>query len=44
MTADRAADHVWKLINKIAFCMLSTHDGEDIRAHPAVGGSVKVKR
>src|SRR5947209_7550727 len=27
-------DHVWKLIEKIGFCMLSTRDGEDIRSRP----------
>jgi general stress protein 26 len=34
MTNDRDADRVWKLIEKIGFCMLSTLDGEDIRARP----------
>ena len=34
MTDDHHADRVWKLIEKIGFCMLSTHDGEDIRARP----------
>jgi general stress protein 26 len=34
MTDDRDADRVWKLIEKIGFCMLSTLDGEDIRARP----------
>lgn len=32
MTDD--AGRVWKLMDKIGFCMLSTHDGEDIRARP----------
>jgi general stress protein 26 len=27
-------DRVWKLIEKIGFCMLSTRDGDDIRARP----------
>jgi len=27
-------DRVWELMSKITFCMLSTHDGEDIRARP----------
>lgn len=27
-------DRVWALMKKIGFCMLSTHDGEDIRARP----------
>ncbi len=27
-------DRVWELMKKIGFCMLSTHDGEDIRARP----------
>lgn len=27
-------DRVWTLMRKISFCMLSTHDGEDIRARP----------
>jgi general stress protein 26 len=34
MTDDHDADRVWKLIEKIGFCMLSTLDGEDIRARP----------
>ncbi|MBV9201190.1 MAG: pyridoxamine 5'-phosphate oxidase family protein [Alphaproteobacteria bacterium] len=34
MNDDRDADRVWKLMEKIGFCMLSTHDGEDIRARP----------
>ena len=34
MTDDRDTDRVWKLMEKISFCMLSTHDGEDIRARP----------
>jgi general stress protein 26 len=34
MTDDHDADRVWNLIEKIGFCMLSTHDGEDIRARP----------
>ena len=34
MTGGRDADRVWKLIEKIGFCMLSTHDGEDIRERP----------
>jgi general stress protein 26 len=34
MTDDRDADRVWTLIEKIGFCMLSTLDGEDIRARP----------
>ena len=34
MADDRDADRVWKLIEKIGFCMLSTRDGEDIRARP----------
>jgi general stress protein 26 len=27
-------DRVWRLIDKISFCMLSSLDGEDIRARP----------
>jgi len=34
MTDDRDTDRVWKLIEKIGFCMLNTLDGEDIRARP----------
>jgi general stress protein 26 len=34
MTNDAEVDRVWKLMKKIGFCMLSTHDGEDIRARP----------
>lgn len=28
------ADHAWKLMEKIGFCMLSTREGEDIRSRP----------
>lgn len=34
MANDSDIDHVWRLIEKIGFCMLSTHDGEAIRARP----------
>jgi general stress protein 26 len=34
MASDTDVDRVWKLINKIGFCMLSTRDGEDIRSRP----------
>ncbi len=34
MAHDTDVDRVWKLMKKIGFCMLSTHDGEDIRARP----------
>lgn len=27
-------DRVWELMEKIGFCMFSTHDGEDIRSRP----------
>jgi general stress protein 26 len=27
-------DRVWKLMEKIGFCMLAKHDGDDIRARP----------
>lgn len=27
-------DHVWKLMEKIGFCMLATKDGQEIRARP----------
>lgn len=27
-------DRVWELMEKIRFCMFSTHDGEDIRSRP----------
>ncbi len=33
MTEDRA-DRAWDLMEKIGFCMLSTHEGEDIRSRP----------
>ncbi|WP_129794274.1 pyridoxamine 5'-phosphate oxidase family protein [Sphingosinicella sp. CPCC 101087] len=26
--------HVWELMEKITFCMLSSHDGEEIRSRP----------
>lgn len=34
MASDSDIDRVWRLMTKIGFCMLSTHDGEDIRARP----------
>jgi general stress protein 26 len=34
MTNDAEVERVWNLLKKIGFCMLSTHDGEDIRARP----------
>lgn len=34
MTHDDDLDRVWNLMKKIGFCMLSTRDGEDIRARP----------
>lgn len=34
MGDENDVDRVWKLMKKIGFCMLSTHDGEDIRARP----------
>jgi general stress protein 26 len=39
--SDDDIDHVWKLMNKISFCMLSTRDGEDIRARPMVAHANK---
>ena len=33
MTEDHA-DRAWNLMEKIGFCMLSTHEGEDIRSRP----------
>jgi general stress protein 26 len=34
MVSDNDVERVWSLMNKIGFCMLSTRDGEDIRARP----------
>lgn len=34
MADDDDTDRVWALMQKIGFCMLSTRDGEDIRARP----------
>jgi general stress protein 26 len=34
MSHDNDPDRVWKLMEKIGFCMLSTRDGDDIRARP----------
>jgi general stress protein 26 len=34
MARDGDIDRVWTLMRKISFCMLSTHDGEDIRSRP----------
>lgn len=33
-TEDEAIEHVWDLMERIGFCMLSTRSGEDIRARP----------
>jgi general stress protein 26 len=32
--SENDVDKVWALMKKIGFCMLSTHDGQDIRARP----------
>lgn len=32
--ADNGIDHVWDLMEKIGFCMLVTHEGEDLRSRP----------
>jgi len=32
VTDDRDADRLWKLIEKIGFCVLGVHSGRDIRA------------
>jgi general stress protein 26 len=34
MTKESDVDRVWKLMEKMTFCMLSTRDGEDIRSRP----------
>jgi general stress protein 26 len=34
MANDKDVERVWTLIKKIGFCMLSTRDGDDIRARP----------
>jgi general stress protein 26 len=34
MVTDNDVERVWTLMKKIGFCMLSTLDGEDIRARP----------
>ena len=34
MPSDSDVEKVWKLMEKIGFCMLATHDGEDIRSRP----------
>jgi len=34
MASDNDVDRVWKLMDKISFCMLSTREGDDIRARP----------
>jgi general stress protein 26 len=41
MAHESDIDHVWRLIEKIGFCMLSTHDGEDIRARPMAPHAVR---
>jgi len=32
--ADSDVDRVWELMDKISICMLTTHDGEQIRSRP----------
>ena len=32
--AHQDAEEVWKLVEKIGFCMLATHEGQDIRSRP----------
>jgi general stress protein 26 len=34
MAQDSDIEHVWRLVDKIGFCMLATHAGRDIRARP----------
>lgn len=34
MAGDNDVDRVWTLMDKISFCMLSTREGDDIRARP----------
>lgn len=34
MAENKDVDRVWKLMEKIGFCMLATRDGEDIRTRP----------
>lgn len=34
MAHDTDIDRVWSLMEKMRFCMLSTHDGQDIRSRP----------
>jgi general stress protein 26 len=34
MASESDVVRVWDLIDKISFCMLATHDGEDIRSRP----------
>ena len=34
-------DYVWEAMGKIGFCMLSTHDGEEIRARPMAAHLVR---
>jgi general stress protein 26 len=36
MMAASDADRVWELMDKISVCMLTTHDGEQLRSRPMV--------
>ena len=38
---DNDLDRVWKLMDKIGFCMLATREGEDIRSRPMAAHSVR---
>ena len=39
MPANTDAERVWDLMEKISICMLSTHDGEQIRSRPMAAGA-----
>ncbi|WP_027057764.1 pyridoxamine 5'-phosphate oxidase family protein [Mesorhizobium loti] len=38
---EKDLDRVWKLMDKIGFCMLATREGEDIRSRPMAAHSVR---
>jgi len=41
MAGDNDVDRVWDLMSKIGFCMLSTREGDDIRARPMAAHTVR---
>jgi general stress protein 26 len=41
MATEDHTDRVWSLMENIGFCMLATHDGQDIRSRPMAAHAVR---